>query len=875
MKLSRIKIEQVRQFRRPFELADLDPGLNLFTGPNEAGKSTVVRAIRAAFFERHRSSGVDDLIPYGDASASPTIEIDFETGAEQYRLRKTFFQRKRFNLSIGKRELDGEEAEQHLAQMLGFEFSSRGSSKPEHWGIPGLLWIEQGAGQDIKPSVGHATSHLRKALNQSVGEVASTQGDDVARKIEAERDQLLTQAGKPRGVYHEAITRQDALAVELRVLDEQIAAYRSHVDQLEQLQAADHLDQATKPSEAFQKSLDEAKLKLTEAQGLAARLESAREALKRHEEHVKLVQQQLKGYDDQDQARNAREASLAVAVERSRVAQAALQRWTIEKQTAVTAYGAATQAVAAAQQADWRNELVRRSAEARSGIESVTATLATAQAEEIQVAVQRMRVTENEIAEGAVAQLRDLHMRLRDLRIRQEVGSTRVQFAITSGGVTFDGELLAGEDERLVSSAAQIDIPNVGRITVIPGENDLAQLGRQEAELRAAFDLLALRNGVSSLEAAEAKELRRKQASADLKQAERAIKMLAPHGIGALKGRLAEHQTQLAESEKTIRELPTADGAAVKLLAAAQQDHGAARAHLDGVEANFSRTSAEVATALAQAEAAERERDAITALLTSAEHLEARRMSAQQLVDARALQARQSELVKGLEAEVNAARPDILAQDVQRYERTVAQSLRASSDRKSQIALLRGNLEALGAQGLEEARAELAARTEAAQRRCQEFALRAEALKLVHGLIDAKRREATQSLQAPLQGRVMHYLQLLFPGASLEISEDLSPGGLRRPGVGALAAFDTLSFGAREQMGLISRLAYADLLKAAGRPTLLILDDALVHSDEARLGQMKRVLFDASQRHQVLLFTCHPALWHDLGASSRQISARL
>ncbi|RYF52511.1 MAG: GTP-binding protein, partial [Comamonadaceae bacterium] len=174
MKLSRIKIEQVRQFRRPFELADLDPGLNLFTGPNEAGKSTVVRAIRAAFFERHRSSGVDDLIPYGDSSASPTIEIDFETGAEQYRLRKTFFQRKRFNLSIGKRQLDGEEAEQHLAQLLGFEFSSRGSSKPEHWGIPGLLWIEQGAGHDIKPSVGHATLHLRKALNQSVGEVAST-----------------------------------------------------------------------------------------------------------------------------------------------------------------------------------------------------------------------------------------------------------------------------------------------------------------------------------------------------------------------------------------------------------------------------------------------------------------------------------------------------------------------------------------------------------------------------------------------------------------------------------------------------------------------------------------------------------------------------
>ena len=67
-------------------------------------------------------------------------------------------------------------------------------------------------------------------------------------------------------------------------------------------------------------------------------------------------------------------------------------------------------------------------------------------------------------------------------------------------------------------------------------------------------------------------------------------------------------------------------------------------------------------------------------------------------------------------------------------------------------------------------------------------------------------------------------------------------------------------------MGVISRLAYADLLKEAGRPTLIIMDDALVHSDEQRLEQMKRVIFDASQRHQVLVFTCHPAAWRNVGA---------
>lgn len=88
-----------------------------------------------------------------------------------------------------------------------------------------------------------------------------------------------------------------------------------------------------------------------------------------------------------------------------------------------------------------------------------------------------------------------------------------------------------------------------------------------------------------------------------------------------------------------------------------------------------------------------------------------------------------------------------------------------------------------------------------------------------------------------------------------------------------LGRMTELSFGAREQMGLVSRFAYADLLREAGRPTLIILDDTLVHSDAERLDGMKRILFDAAQRHQILLFTCHPENWQDLGVEPRDLQA--
>lgn len=872
MKLSRIRIEQVRKFRRPFELAGFDAGLNLFTGPNEAGKSTVVRAIRAAFFERYRSLTVEDLIPHGDSAASPTIEIDFETGAEQYRLSKTFFQRKRFNLSIGSRELDGEDAESHLAELLGFAFPGRGPSKPEHGGIPGLLWIEQGAGHDIKPAVGHATVHLQKALSKSVSEVASTHGDDVARRIRAERDLLVTQAGKARGVYADAIVQHEALAAEVAALDEKILTYRSCVDQLGNLRAVDEASQVSKPWEAFQLQLDEAKLQLVQAQGLAARLQTAREDWRRHDEHVKLIQHQLKGFDEQELALVGRERDFKAAETRVHNAGLAQQRWASEKQTAVAAYDTATRDVAAAQAAEWRSELGRRRSEAAKLAESLTHTVSLARTEEEQLNALRKRVTDNEIAADVVTTLRELQTRLRELRIRQDIASTRIQFELRTLGVTLDGQPLQGEGERLVATAAELDIPNVGRIIIVPGSNDLAQNIRDEAESQAEFDALALRAGVKTLEEAEAREVRFMQALADRKLPERALKLLAPQGIATLQATLADHQTHLKEAETAIANLPATVEIA-RPLTEAFAEQQATRSHLDSVELEANRADTEAASALEQRKTAHGERQKLKDFLRSEDHQLTQHRAAQALVDARALQVAQDDAVKVLEDEVTAVRPDILSQDVLRLERTVAQSVRTAADRKSQIALLRGSLEALGAQGQEESRADLAVRVQAAERRRKELTLRANALLLVNELLEGKQREATQRLQAPLQSRVHHYLQLLFPGASMDIAEDLSPGLLTRPGSAAMAAFETLSFGAREQMGLISRLAYADLLKAAGRPTLLILDDALVHSDDERLGQMKRVLFDAAQRHQVLLFTCHPKLWMDLGAEARSICA--
>lgn len=197
------------------------------------------------------------------------------------------------------------------------------------------------------------------------------------------------------------------------------------------------------------------------------------------------------------------------------------------------------------------------------------------------------------------------------------------------------------------------------------------------------------------------------------------------------------------------------------------------------------------------------------------------------------------------------ANPDIVAQDIERLKLSYQRIQEDHKKRHETVLLLQNTLELAGAKGLEEQQQVVAGDLSRAKKRQSEFARRAAALKLLCEMLEAKRNATLQRLQAPLLQRVKHYLQLLFPGSSIELDAGLAPQKLIRPlasGQTVVGNVDALSFGAREQLHLIIRFAYADLLAAAGKPTLLILDDALVHSDDSRLTQMKRVIFDSAQR---------------------------
>lgn len=876
MKLKRLRIEQVRQFRQPLEIKDFEDGINLFTGPNESGKSSIVRAIRAAFLERHRSSSVDDLCPWGDSSATPTVELDFSVGDQLYSLTKSFLHRKRCELKVGTQRLESADAEDRLAELLGFQFAAKGASKPEHWGIPGLLWIEQGSGQQVHDAVGYATDHLRSALNESLGEVASNGGDEVLDRVRAERAELLTSTGKPTGQLSKVTADLAAARVKKAEIEGQIAAYRQQVDELENLRQQHVADEAERPWEAFRKDLATAQTKYDEVLQLDQKLVQDRSRLTQYNATLELLRQQLTDLAKQEHELVTRESVLTKAKEAVEKAQASFDTLVRRQQAVNAAYKEAREALRLARQEEQRVAYSRTIKEAQPRLEVLAESIKAAQAAQEDLAKARQQSVAMKISKADLASLQEQYKQLRELEIQKAAIATRLQFNLEPGkSIVLDGESISGTDEKMLVSVGELGIPGVGRIMITPGGTDLAELAREQDELQEAHDALLMKVGVTSLSEAEQRYANHQHLLLDIKQAEQTLGLHAPKGIEALQAEESEINTRVSEAKSALEALPSAPEEPVLSQQKAQEEQDRAREALDDISREVSEAKQALATTEADRDNAQRERDALHQTLNDPARQQRQQDTNQKLLDTKAEHDALKQRINALNKEVEDARPDILKQDIDRLRRSAEQLERAHRSRGEDIIRVQAQLEAAGAQGLEELGATVLGQVEQLERRHTELSRRAEALDLLLGLLEAKRRELTHRLQAPLQKYINNYLNLLFPHASLEIDQDLTPGPFTRPSARGEESgeFDELSFGAREQMGVLSRLAYADLLKEAGRPTLIILDDALVHSDEQRLNQMKRILFAAAQRHQILLFTCHPKAWRDLGVTARQVTS--
>jgi uncharacterized protein YhaN len=147
----------------------------------------------------------------------------------------------------------------------------------------------------------------------------------------------------------------------------------------------------------------------------------------------------------------------------------------------------------------------------------------------------------------------------------------------------------------------------------------------------------------------------------------------------------------------------------------------------------------------------------------------------------------------------------------------------------------------------------------------------ADVLSLLRQTLADATRDSTRLYLGPVTNRVAPYVERLLPGATLELSDVMAASSVNR--AGRVEPAGDLSRGTQEQLAVLTRIAFADLLLDKGRPVSLILDDALVYSDDGRLETMTDIISEVAGRMQVIMLTCRKRAFLHLEATRLPLRA--
>ena len=174
-----------------------------------------------------------------------------------------------------------------------------------------------------------------------------------------------------------------------------------------------------------------------------------------------------------------------------------------------------------------------------------------------------------------------------------------------------------------------------------------------------------------------------------------------------------------------------------------------------------------------------------------------------------------------------------------------------------------GELRAAAADGLEERLATAREERDFWARREATFAAHVEALNTLVEALEAAESRARERYAAPVLARLRPLVRAVLPDAELALARDFAPDALAR---GArVDTLERLSGGTREQLAVLTRLGFATLMAERGRDMPVVLDDAIVFSDDERIERMFDALTLAGDSVQVLVLTCRARSFERLG----------
>ena len=881
MLIQRIAVRNFRKHLAGVVIDDLEPGLTVIAGDNEEGKSTILKALQAALFDRHNLSGraTDDMLPFG-SKVRPEIDVDFEIGQIRYRLKKGFHQSPSAWLESDGRHWQDDSAEERLRELLGFSPPGRGAAKEEHRGLSGLLWVEQGrafAPLEPKNLGDDARDALREAIAGEIGQVTGGErGRNLLAAVQNVCDEYYTpQTGREKSVLKDARSAAEAASGEYARLAGELSQYDAQVDRLEKLKRMLTLYESTGQLANAQDDLKKAQKAAKELEDLESQIGTASAELRTAEGTLELARSKLKHRQDdakrwtdvETEARNA-ERKFADLDEELRVTGTVYEQADGNLKSARSALAGAK-----SERQTALRELKR--AEATVALKDLTDKLEQAQKIDTGIAQDREVVAGIRIDEKQLQALKENESELDRQKAALEAIATTLDFSPDGNqSVRIDGKELAIGKPCRITEKTSLELEGFGRLDVTPGGDDIRTRRDKVEELENK-----LKNDLAQWQhrsVGEAEEAFR-QKSDKLKEIENAKTLLtgiAPAGLDELRNAVTGRRQELAACTSdsaippaSIEEAKKVEAEAASKEAEVEAEQSAAEREWRGRQETLSNVREKWTELKSSLRLRKQDKERLTEKLDHDRRIQSDADLEHAVEVASRGRDRQTETLQSLEERRERLSPDSVRGELDRA-REACSNLKDQIDKdKGQARDLEIELRTMGQQGLGEQVEQKRKEREAAKQELERLDFDAKAWRLLRDSLQEAEHKARETFLAPVQERLQPYLNLLFPSTNLLLAEDgLEIKSLRRGDVEE--PFASLSIGAREQVAVLVRLALADLLPEKGKPVALILDDALVNCDADRFKRMGAALRRAAEHVQILILTCHEARYQMLGAKT-------
>lgn len=910
-------------------------GLNVISGPNEAGKSTLMRAIWLALTRRCTSKAkeIREIVP--NSGGTPTVEVHIASGGTRYELEKVFGgQSGEASLRVeGPNgtfdQHTGEEADEVIREALGFGEASGRTGVPSHFGFWPAVWVTQDE-RHLDPGARLADEgdpeSISSVLAQMGGDVLAGSGAEIVGRAREEYEKFFTDSGSPTtrsgAPLHEAKQGRDRAEERFEELKRRREEYEGDLGELERLrgrlegideQLPDLETEAEDAREAYQQveslrdELETAQTKLETAQSQKGRLEDR--LSRRTELQGRIEKLEVDLEDKESQAEEIEEKLEEHREERSGL-KAQVEKVEEEKE----ALGR--------RQNKLRSHLdVLRAEERLEAIE--------AQAEELEELEERRGELAGEIAEiavdeGAMEELEKLKEEYSEARTRLETAAARLRFQVHEDiSVDVGGETLSlseGEEaSRRIDEPTTLQVGSLLAIDVEPGGEDLSTVRAAAREAKEDYEDALAEIGAESVAEARSENQRKQRLEAELESVRGQIGSLMPEegsGLEEARSRLesqlskakerrASHaevaHAEMAHTEMAHAEMesdggdggngePTGEGAGSlpnteketqARLADTEEDlEGAGRRLEEAREAlqEHDETAQQLQKDLQKANTqAESTEESLSAARRALEEHEAKHGAEKdlqaELETAEGSAEEKQGRVEEIEGKLASLSPEDLKARKERAESALESTKKERRELKSGLDRVQGRLESDDLRGLHGRLEEARQDLEEAQAEVDRLQQQADAAKLLYNTLTQKRAAARRQYLAPLREEVEDLLERFFGAetATVEFGEEFGLETLSRS-TGGSFEFDQLSAGAKQQLSVLVRLAMARLI-ARERPHPVFLDDALSDTDPDRFEAIANILHSAAQDLQIVLTTCHHERHRQLGVPTKRMEA--